>query len=328
MARNDIHRPAVLAPEDYKLRLSYSFPSTFGGAPVPGMGINCVTELSRESVDENGKKVIIPGEHAEDGRCCIVGYANSDAKFAEHGGSNNCTLCGSFFLHGDIWEHMPSGEHIYLGHICAEKYSFIAERREYEKAMDGLRVRSVREHEKAMKQEAREAYIDRVENLRAALEVDHKITRSIKESFFSSKYTRLTERQEALVLNLYRESLRPKRKEEPTVPAVIEDGRQVVEGEVVSVRYKDSFYGGTFKLTVKVPGDGGVWLAWGTCPTSLLEASGKRAGNGEAASYLRGAKVRFSAKLKRGRDAHFAVFSRPTKASVIEWAEEDAAEAA
>lgn len=323
-ARTDLHRPSTIKPEEYSLVLSYSLPSVCGGWPVPSFGINCALDKRHEVTDpETGKKRMVNGECDGSGRCCVIALRQSGRKFAPTGTTGKCSVCGTGFVYGDVWEHGPSGEHIHIGHQCADKYELIADRREFERTLEGVRVRSAREHEKAMKDEQRQAYIDSVEGLRAAFETDHDIVRSIKESFFSSKWTSLTPKQERLVLKLYRESLRPKKAEQPKVPAVIASGRQTVEGEVVSVRFKDSYYGGSFKLTVKVEAEGGVWLAWGTCPSALLDAEGNQGGN-----RLKGSKVRFDAKLKQGRDDYFALFSRPTKAVVVEWAPEDEAEAA
>jgi hypothetical protein len=322
MARSDTHRVSQIRPEEYTLVLCYALASTQDGWPVPSIGVNC--ELDRRTYVKNpdGTETVVNGTHSEDGRCCIIGMRRAGLKFAEHGGTGKCTVCGTHFTYGDVWFHEPTGEHIHVGHTCSDKYNLIADRREFERELGKARVRSAREHEKAMKQEARDAFLDSEPGLREALETDHDIVRDIKDRFENGRYTSLTEKQVALVKKLHRESKRP-RVEETNVPAVIAKGRQTVEGEVVSVKFQDGYYGVTCRMTVKVRAEGGVWLVWGTCPQSLLDEEGNKGGR-----RLRGSTVRFDAKLKQGRDPHFALLSRPTKATVVEWAPEDVEEAA
>jgi hypothetical protein len=317
MTRTDIHRVSQIKPEEYVIVFSYALASTSDGWPVPSFRINCALD-KRHEVDGQ----IVNGTHHKNGNCCVIGLRQSGKKLAEHGAPGTCTICGTWHIYGDVWRHESTGEHIFVGHQCADKYNLIADRRAFEKALKGVRVRSVREHEKAIRHEERQNFIDAHDGLRDALETDHRIVRDIKDRFLNGRYTTLTEGQLNLVMKLYRESLRPQVVEHH-VPAPIEAGRQVVEGTVVSVKCYDGNYGLTFKITVKVHTDEGTWLAWGTCPTSLLDAEGNVGGK-----KLRGAKVRFAAKLKKGRDDHFALFSRPTQAEVVEWAKNDAAEAA
>lgn len=318
--RHDIHRVSQIQPEDYDLVLCYALSSMQGGWPVPAVGINCEIEKRHEVEREDGTKVSVNGEHAADGRCCVVGMRQAGVRFAEHGGPGTCTVCGTHHTYGDIWAHRPTGEHIFVGHQCADKYELIADRREFERELGKVRVRSAREHEKAMREEERAAFLDAHDGLREALETDHEIVRDIKDRFENGRYTSLTERQIALVFKLHHEANRPARPEEKHVPAPIESGRQTVEGEIVSVKFRDSRYGGSFKLTVKVHTPEGSWLAWGTCPAVFIDA----APDGHV-NKLRGAVVQFDAKLKQGRDAHFALFSRPTKAAVVELKEVDEA---
>ena len=72
-------------------------------------------------------------------------------------------------------------------------------------------------------------------------------------------------------------------------------------------------------MAVKVTTDAGTWIAWGTCPESILEA-GRLNTNGDVSIALRGAEIQFDAALKPGREAHFAIASRPTKGKVLAFA--------
>ncbi len=295
--RTDTHRVSQIQPEDYSLVFCYALASTMDGWPVPSVNINCAL---------HGAKA-----HAANGRCCIIGLRLANTKMAAHGSVGSCTVCGTAHLYGDVWFHEPTGEHIFVGHQCADKYELIADRRDFERELGTVRVRSAREHELAIREEDRSAYIDSVEGLRVALDTNHNIVRDIKERFFSGRYTSLTEKQEALVLSLHEWSLRPAPAPEKHVAAPIEAKRQVVTGLVVSTKLVSGYYGDSVKMTVKITTPEGTWLAWGTCPSSFLDEG----------HNLRGSTVSFNAKLKQGRDAHFALFSRPTKAIVVEWAE-------
>jgi hypothetical protein len=269
-ARNDIHRVSQIHPED--------------GWPVPSINVNCKLDGAES--------------HHPSGCCCILGLFEAGVKFAEHGTTGKCTVCGTHFSYGDVWKHLPTGEHIHVGHQCADKYNLIADRREFELELGKARARSAREHEKAMKQEAREEFLKDYPGLQEALETDHHIVRDIKSRF--EQWGSLSEKQVTLVMKLHKESLEPK-EAETLVPAPIQQGRQVIQGTVVSVKSYDTAYGSSLKMTVKVrTPDGGTWLTWGTVPQALL-------GSGD----LRGSEVRFTARLKSGRDAHFALFSRP-----------------
>lgn len=288
-ARNDSHRVSQIHPEEYELVFSYALASQQDGWPVPSVNVNC----KKDGCD-----------HLPSGTCCIIGLHEAGVKFASHGTTGQCTVCGTRFVYGDVWKHLPTGEHIHIGHECADKYRLIADRREFEKELGAARVRSAREHEKALKQEARKEFLKAYEGLQEALETDHYIVQDIKARF--EQYGSLSEKQVALVMKLHKEAQEPK-EAETLVPAPIQKGRQVIKGTVVSVKSYETAYGSSLKMTVKVrTPEGGTWLAWGTAPDSLL-------GTGN----LRGSEVEFSASLKAGRDAHFALFSRPTKAQVI-----------
>jgi len=283
MQRTDPHRVSEIIPEDYSLVLCYALASIVEGWPVPSIGITC------------------RAEHRADGRCCVVGMRQAGLRLAAHGSPGRCTVCGTAHIYGDVWVHEPTGEHIFVGHQCADKYELIADRRVFEAELDAARVRSVREHEIAIREERRARFLEANPGLAEALEVDHPITRDIRDSFFHGRYTSLTDAQVALV-----RKLAIPRVEEAHVPAPIEPGRQVVRGEVVSLKSMEGDFGVSVKMTVKISTDAGTWLAWGTCPSILLDEGVER-----------GAIVEFMAKLKPGRDDHFALFSRPTKALLV-----------
>lgn len=285
--RNDIHRPSTIKPEEYQPRVFYALASSSGGWPVPSVNVDQVIALR-----QNG------------------------AKFADRGGLGKCTICGANFIYGEVWEHMPSHEMIHIGHDCADKYALIADRRAFEADLEGARVRSAREHEKAMKAEKRAGFLADHPGLEAALLVDHYIIADIARRF--EAYGDLSPKQVALVMKIAAEKAQP-RAEEAHVPAPT--GRQVIRGTVVSAKMMESMYGETLKITVKVTTPEGTWLAWGTCPSSLALAQAPEASDEVPNGYaFRGSEVEFTATLSAGREPHFALFKRPTGGTVVQWA--------
>lgn len=118
----------------------------------------------------------------------------------------------------------------------------------------------------------------------------------------------------ASILPAYDRDLTKKAMAATNVPAP--EGKMMVRGTIISCKAADGDWGTTFKMTVKVVVGDGQWLAWGTCPDSLLEY-GRAVKPGFAADALRGCDVEFNATLTRGREEHFAIFKRPTKARVV-----------
>jgi hypothetical protein len=118
--RNDVHRPGAIVPRDYEPVLHYSLSTTDGGWALPSEGVNC--QLDRREVDAKGV-VVKNGEHDTDGCCCVEGFLHvAKVAFVATGGTGKCSVCGAAFVYGCVWKHLPTGEHLHLGHECARKY--------------------------------------------------------------------------------------------------------------------------------------------------------------------------------------------------------------
>lgn len=299
--RTDPHRPGSIVPAEYTYVMSYALPTMAGGIfPIPGFRFDCV--LDKTYTDSKTKKIVM-GEHDGSGRCCARAHRQSGAKYAELGGIANCTICGARYGMGDIWLHVPSGEHIHLGHTCADKYEMLADRSHVELEMGRRKAAAAVQVKKAQNEEEREAFLAKHEGLAEDLATGHRIVREIAERF--AKFRSLSEKQIALVRKLADEARNPK-PEEKHVPAPT--GRVVIEGLVVSIKSYEGGYGWTTKMVVKVTATDGTWLVSCTVPSGL---------GSEAADGLKGCTVNFSATLKPGRDNWFAFGSRPTKASIV-----------
>jgi hypothetical protein len=298
MARTDIHRPSAIVPSEYEPVLPYSLATTDEGWPVPSDGVNC--ELDHRVGDQNGK-------HAIDGQCCVIGLLHvARVKFAETGGTGKCSICGAHFIYGEVWRHVPTGEHVHIGHDCAAKYNLVASDPEWSAALASLKARRDAYVKKLMRDQRLAAAYAQCPGLEDALSIEHPISVDLASKLRS--YGSLSEAQIDLAFRLRADSYCPERPKEANVPAP--EGRVKVCGVLVSKKAQEGPYGIAIKGTVKVVTDRGVWLAWGTIPASLLS-------NGNDSGVQVGQRVEFTATLKRGRDEHFALFSRPTGGRIV-----------
>jgi hypothetical protein len=167
--RNDIHRPGAIVPRDYDYVMSYSLPSTCGGDPVPAVNLDEV-------------RVLMAHE-----------------KFAPTGDVGKCSVCGAWFIYGDIWVH-ENGEHIHLGQDCAFKYGLQKDRSDFELKLERARRAAGVAAAKIRNSAERLRFLAEHPGLDKALETDHRIVRDIAERFI--QYRSLSEKQIALVFKL------------------------------------------------------------------------------------------------------------------------------
>lgn len=270
--RTDIHRPGAIVPADYAIVTCYHLATT------KPFNIEYVIEL------QNSKK------------------------FAATGSIGKCSICGTGFVYGDVWVHVPTGEHLHVGQDCATKYELLADRSAFELEADRRKAATARECQKAQNAEDRAAFLSAHAGLEDALKFDHPIVLDIADRF--RRYCTLSDKQVALVMKIASEASRPEPAKEKLTNAPTADKRVTFRGRVVSAKSQDGYHGGTeYKMTIKVETPDGVWLAWGTVPNSMLESC--PVGERGRLDSLRGAEVEVTAKLQAGRDPHFAIMKRP-----------------
>lgn len=319
--RTDPHRPGAIIASNYRLVLSYNLPTSCDGWPVPGGGVNCEIERRTERKDpETGKTIWTNGEHRPDGRCCIVALRR-DHRFAATGGTGKCSICGACYVYGDVWQHEPTGELIHVGHDCADKYSMLADRTEFELGIARAKRTASTQAARALKAKDRADFLAAHDGLAAELETDHPIVRDIAQRF--QAYCAISDKQIALVRKLAAEIRNPAPAEVFT-DAPKASGRITFRGRVLAVKLADTAYGDAFKITVKVETEQGAWLAWGTCPALLIDAANHAHPSEPAARALRGATVEITAALKPGREPHFALLCRPA-GKIVTWPTAEAA---
>lgn len=293
----NIHGKGAIIPGNYDYVLSYDLPTTSDGWPIPGFGINC--ELDRAERGRKGE-IICKGVHKADGKCCVVGLRTiAKVKWADHGSTGRCTACGASYVYGEVWKHKETNEHIHVGHICAEKYGLLRDDSEFELAYKRHVQATAVYLQRKRNDEERERFLEAHPGLKEALQVEHRIIQDIASRFV--QYRSLSEKQIALVFKLADEVRNPKPPEPEEKKVAAPQGRQTFEGEIVSAKYQEGYYGEELKITVKVRTPEGAWLAWGTCPSALRGT----------AQALRGRQVRITGTLTRSDNDHFAFFKRP-----------------
>jgi hypothetical protein len=294
--RTDAHRPSVIVPADYAHVLSYDLPTQ-----MPGVGVNCERDRAVCRFDETTGRIVLvsPGRHDADGRCCLTGLSTiAHVRFAETGGTGQCSTCGAHFLYGDVWVHVPTGEHIHLGHQCADKYALLVDRSAYQLALGRRQAAAAAQLQRVANWEARTAFLAAHPGLAEDLQQAHPILRDLSAKL--TQYHSLSDKQIAFAATLAAEVRNPAPAEQHVAAPT---GTVTVRGTVVSVKVHEGAYGTSLKMTVKVQTPAGSWLAWGTVPTSL--------------DVAKGATVQFVATLQAGNDPHFAFFKRPRQAVVL-----------
>ena len=216
-----------------------------------------------------------------------------------------CDHCGARFSHGVCFEHIPSGELIAVGHICANDHF---EKDDWQEE----RKRREREAQRAKKIGARnrqvlarvEAFLSEHEELAEILELDHSVLRGMKASLL--RFGALTERQLTYarqVADKVRHPPAPERWRK-----VEESDRRTLRGRIVGLKTKESHYGVQHKMLVVVGdphSEEGAEKLWITRPAALSDAN-------------RGDLIELSCRTTRSpQDPYFGFGSRPTKARIL-----------
>ena len=279
--RTDPHRPGAIVPTDYSLMTMFAMPTDKDA----GFGMPEMQAMVRAGV----------ARHAT-----IFGSAGQ------------CGVCGARFGYGDLWEHVPTNDLVFLGHECAEKYELAANRDDWMAGLESLKKGRAAYLRGVRNREAIEAVYAANPGLEEALKTAHPIVSDL--GFKLKQYQDLSEKQIALAFKIAREekekASRPVQVER-NVPVPISDKRQKVTGKVVSVKTTEGSYGLQTRCTVKVETPEGSWLVNGSLPDlKTKDDEGYR-------HVHKGDTIAFEAQLEPGKDAHFAFFKRPTKTAVV-----------
>lgn len=294
--RDDIHRPGAIDPSEYRYLWSFSYPGT---AMLTAMRTGLPQKEPIFAVSDAGVIVRIGTKEVTSpwGKLPFFEKANE---------ASGCDICGARFLHGDAFQHVPTGEVVLIGNICADKMGLHAKRGDWtanQKRMAQLKKDAEyikrREELKALRRADAMKLLEAHTGLEAALKIDHYLSRDLAAKL--DQYGTLSEKQIALAFKLATEASKPTDAE--AIPEILPpSGRREVEGRVISTKTTEV----GFKMLVEVEADGGKFRLFGTVPSVLADES----------EPLRGARVRFTAEIKP-KERGFGFFSRPTNAQRV-----------
>lgn len=310
MQRTDIHRPAEIKPEDYNF-VGYQY-----------LKINDLGDAA--FLGDERRRI---ARHME----------RTGGKFSTHEHGGNCHICGAHCIYTAVFYHKPNNEYIKTGLECADKLDTSVDGEEFRKHVRAaLEQAAGKKKARAVLVQADlegaylvyeamnvlfkdgaalgQLWIDlgaERHNGRNPLWEEYTITDIVGKLV---KYGNISDAQVGFLRTLAakiadrpkvradREIQKARRAEEHANAEVVPEGRNVIRGTVLSVKYDQ----GPFEQTKVLVQDDRGFKVYGTKPAAL---------HGE----IKGKHVEFTAKLERSKDDDkFGFFSRPTKAQVLE----------
>lgn len=305
--RTDEHRPGAIIPANYIDWNSYSLARDM----VPAIGVDC--SLPYTTYDHEGRATGTVQPVCNDtGRCCVRSahkHARAEGR-AIFGGTGKCGVCGAHFAYGTMFKHEPTGAIVHMGHDCADKYSAMYDLSAWELQNNRARAAVAKAIQRAENDAERAAFLAQHVGLEADLALGNydgrrseRLLADLASKF--ATYRSMSDKQIAFAHKLAEEIRNPPapKAEEIKVAAPVGKGVEF-EGEIVSIKLQTSEqYGSTWKCTIKVATDAGVWLAWGTLPSSMTELCYNANKYGDALkTELKGMRVSVKATLEGSVD--------------------------
>ncbi len=307
--RNDIHSPKNIVPADYEF-----------------------VAMASRSEDVSPDVEFCNHRHL------------TGATFSNHQTNGGCDVCGTQHMDYAIFHHLPTNKYITTGMTCASYLdsqlddAFKAQGKKRRAA----NARMMRRQSLVAVMPAKSiAYIDKImgDNWSNKMMLDILTAAGIEESpeewtntcywgkhlwkqadiirdiAGSATKKDLSEKQVAFLVAMTErmpytvDKYNARKAEEAARKAMLNpvvEGRGVISGEVISVKFQENQYGGSLKMLVM---DDRKFKVWGTVPAALEDVA-------------RGDHVTLTATLvKSDDDDTFGFYSRPAKASAIKEAE-------
>lgn len=271
--REDVHRPSVIAPSDYEL-----------AAPLEGSG----GWWQRGPFMDNG----------------VVG--------------KTCDHCGHSLRYYVRHVYKPTGKIVIFGEDCADFIGLGGTHAAYE--FNRLKERARKEEREAKL--AQEKEVRRADFTKQYPDIVEWAENHSREN---ERFNFLNEMHNAFDFFGYltvgqAEATRRvlKKREEMAVQQLAEapatpspEGKQTIEGVIVSTRIDSGPYGNVRKMQVKLDDHNKVW---GTMPVSIEDAIWNSSDDADA----KGKRVSFTATFTRSdSDEHFSFYKRPTNGKVV-----------
>jgi len=230
-----------------------------------------------------------------------------------HPSIERCDCCGAIFTYGTMYRHIPSNQILTFGTTCSDNTVGLNSKKDLEIS----RLRAKVAAAKLAAKVAAERKVNRFA-LRALCKSNAVVFNALRmrrgNEFFLSVLNgyiargKLSDKQmSALEKSVERQlAWNEKKAAEPEPTQPLTAGRQLIAGEVLSLKYQDSYYGETYKMLVRT-GDGNK--VWGSVPAAL-DTNDREIKVGDSIQMTAGVKV-------SDNDKAFGFFSRPSKASFI-----------
>jgi hypothetical protein len=245
--RTDIHRKGAIVPTDYSYVMSYSLSTTQDGYPVPSYNVNCILDTNHAKSTHNGN-------------CCLIGMFNDPTKkFAKHGKTGKCTICGAAYIYGDVWQHGPTGEYIHVGHDCADKMHS-----QDRQAFEHGRKKFVNDQIKLTRLAQ---FCEENEGMKLVFSCADKnhIIADMRSKVM--EWGNLSEKQIAFAKKLADGILNPAPVVAEPEPLVLQEGRDTYTGRFVAFKTSEGPYGYVLKGLFIVEQDGKQAKIWMTVPS-------------------------------------------------------------
>lgn len=251
--RTDIHRKGAIVPTEYRYIMSYSLSTTQEGWHIPSYNVNCILDTYH-------------AKQGHDGNCCLIGmYNDPTKKFAKHGGTGKCTICGAAYIYGDIWQHEPTGEYIHVGHDCADKMNHFIDRNAFTNSRERFVDLSIRKMRLAN-------FLEQFPDMVAVFEVADKNTIIADMRAKVMQWGNLSDKQMSYAKKLADGIINPAPVVAEPDPIELPLGLGEYTGRFVGCRYVESGYGtASFKGLFLIERDGMLAKIWTTIPKGCDE---------------------------------------------------------
>lgn len=291
MARTDIHSEKSLTPEDYSI-VEYFY-----------LGL---PQVSLFGLSELYLKIVLDAKKRLEAIRTLVAEHGANI----HPGIGRCDHCGAHYKHGALVKHDPSGEYLTIGWQCADNRFDLGnidyERKRIQKVLKIIaarrsKFRKLMAFARDYPTEVRGLNAYRTDNFLGSLR-----SQLIKKGKLSDRQIECIQPAIAKRVQWDKEREEKMAAEAALPKAPVVEGKKVeLTGEVVSVKWRDGYYGPQLKMLVR---DDRGFKVWGSVPSNIANE-----GEGE----LRGKRITFVAEVKcSDDDPHFGFFKRPRGAAV------------
>lgn len=300
--RNDVHQPSNIIPFDYDYLFSYSYP----GSSEPPYNVALLEAVRTGKTQQEPIWGV-----SDEGRIVAIGYRPVDSPWGRlpffdkvTGSQSGCAICGAHYRHGDAWLHVPSGEVVLIGHMCADKMGRTLDRHEWTAAQRRAAQLRKSARYQAEKYEKAQKVLSANPGLAEALDTNHNISRDLLNRL--RKFGSLTDRQIELAFKLHREASATEVAASGPPKITPPTGRVDVEGIIVNTKVVHGDYGSTIKMLLEVTRPDGVYRLFGTMPRALSDDQ----------NVVKGSKIRMKAEVQP-KEEGFGYYLRPTSALLV-----------